>query len=142
MLHARDGNNIALRLQVGEEVHTAILAACAEHGLTSAFVVSGIGMLKNPHLGWYDIPQQKYHEQMFEGRHELLNLSGNVSLRDGAPMCHLHVTLADEDYRCFGGHLFRSEVGLTLEVLLVALPGVDMRREIEPEFGLPGLKLG
>ncbi|MDQ3023522.1 MAG: DNA-binding protein [bacterium] len=141
MYHKRDGNTIAVRLHVGEEVHESLLAVCEYHGVTGAYVVSGIGMLKDPLLGWYDIPAQKYHEQRFPGLHELLNLSGNVSLREGALMCHLHVTLADEEYRSFGGHLFGSEVGLTLEVVLLVLPGVNMQREVEPEFGLPGLQI-
>jgi predicted DNA-binding protein with PD1-like motif len=98
-------------------------------------------MLRDPLLGWYEVEAQQYHEQRFSGRHELLNLSGNVSLRDGSPMCHLHVTCADEEYRCFGGHLFSSEVGLTLEVVLLVLPDVRMWREVEPDFGLPGLRI-
>src|SRR5688500_3010935 len=102
MFHSRDGNAIAVRLHAGEEVHAALLEVCAQYGVSAAYVVSGIGMLKDPLLGWYDIPAQQYHEQRFPGRHELLNLSGNVSLKGGAAMCHLHVTLADEEYRCFG----------------------------------------
>jgi predicted DNA-binding protein with PD1-like motif len=139
MFHSRDGNTIAVRLHAGEEVHAALLEVCAHYGVTAAYVVSGIGMLKDPLLGWYDIANQRYEEQRFAGRHELLNLAGNISLRDGAPMCHLHVTCSHTDYSCFGGHLFSSEVGLTCEVLLIALPGVDMHRAVEPEFGLPGL---
>lgn len=142
MFHSRDGNAIAVRLHAGEEIHAALLEVCAHYGITAAYVISGVGMLKDPLLGWYDIPNQQYHEQRFEGRHELLNLAGNVSLRDGAAMCHLHVTCSHTDYSCFGGHLFSSEVGLTCEVLLIALPGVDMHREIESEFGLPGLVIG
>lgn len=141
MFHSRDGNAIAIRLHAGEEVHAALLEICAHYGVTSGYVVSGIGMLKDPLLGWYDVEGRQYHEQRFAGRHELLNLAGNVSLKDGAPMCHLHVVLSDEEYRCFGGHLFSSEVGLTLEVVLLALPGVRMHRELEEEFGLPGLRV-
>jgi predicted DNA-binding protein with PD1-like motif len=141
MLHQRDGNAIAIRLHAGEEVHSALLEACAQYGVTAGYVMSGIGMLKDPLLGWYDVAGRRYHEQRFPGRHELLNLAGNVSVKAGAPMCHLHVVLSDEEYRCFGGHLFSSEVGLTLEVVLLALPGVSMVRELEEDFGLPGLRI-
>jgi uncharacterized protein len=140
MYHARSGNVIALRLEAGEEVHQGLLDCAAAYGLQGAYVLSGIGMLKDPLLGWFDTVEKRYHQQDYPGRHELLNLSGNISLRDGAPMTHLHVTLSDEEYRCFGGHLFNAEVGLTLEVaLLVVGPEAGMSRTIEADYGLPGL---
>jgi predicted DNA-binding protein with PD1-like motif len=140
MYSALTGSNIAVRLHAGEDVHAGLVAACTQYGITAAFVVSGIGMLADPLLGWYEVEALRYHEQRFPGRHELLSLAGNISLKDGAPFGHLHAVLGHTNYSCFGGHLFSATVGLTLEVLLITLsPEVTMRRELEAEFGLPGL---
>jgi uncharacterized protein len=139
MYHARSGSNIAVRLEAGELVHESLLAICRSEGVGGGFVISGIGMLKDPLLGWYDIPGRCYHEQAFPGCHELLTLSGNISLKDGEPFAHLHATMSHTDYHCFGGHLFSAEVGLTCELMLAVCDGPRMERRLEDEFGLPGL---
>jgi predicted DNA-binding protein with PD1-like motif len=139
LYHARHNDSIALRLEAGELVHDSLCAVCAHYGAAQAFVVSGIGMLSDPLLGWYEVEAKRYHEQSFPGRHELLNLSGNISLREGAPFAHLHAVLSHTDYSCFGGHLFSAAVGLTLEVLIQLLPSLRMDRTMEEQWGLPGL---
>jgi len=138
MYLARYADTIALRLDIGEDVHPQLLAACTHFNVNGAFVVSGIGMLRDPELGYF-AGAGVYEKRVFPGNHELLNLSGNISLRDGELMAHLHAMLADEEYHVFGGHLFAALVGMTLEVQLsvVGAP-VKMYRKIEAS-GLPGL---
>lgn len=139
MFAKRSGNKLVLRLAAGEDVHGSLLAICREHGVQGGFVVSGIGMLSDPELGFF-VREGQYEHRRFPGRHELLNLSGNISLRDGDVMAHLHALLANEDYSVFGGHLFEAQVGLTLEVLLQIVPSeVKMYRVVEADSGLPGL---
>jgi uncharacterized protein len=139
MFAKRDADKLVIRLQAGEAVPEALLALCREHGVHGGFIVSGIGMLSDPELGFF-VNQGQYERQTFPGRHELLNLSGNVSLRDGDVMAHLHAMLANEDYSVFGGHLFGAKVGLTLEVMLQIVPDeIKMHRIVEPDSGLPGL---
>jgi hypothetical protein len=139
MLCVRSGNKLVVRLQAGEDVHGSLLDVCREHRVGGGFVISGIGMLSGPELGFF-VKDGQYERKLFPGRYELLNLSGNVSLKDGEPMAHLHAMLGREDYSVFGGHLFGAEVGLTLEVLILAVPEpARMYRVIEPESGLPGL---
>lgn len=141
MQHARSGNLIAVRLKAPEPVHESLIAVLQSHGFRAAFVVSGIGMLADPSIGYYDLPRQQYHQETIAGNHELLNLAGNISLRDGELMGHLHVTLSREDHSAFGGHLFSANVGLTCEVLLAVVDPVKLWRQLEPEFGLPGLMI-
>ena len=38
-------------------------------------------------------------------RLEVVSMTGNVSLLNGEPIVHVHVVLADEEGRCYGGHL-------------------------------------
>lgn len=139
MLCTRSGDNLAVRLHAGDDVHGALLDACRGHGVRGGFVISGIGMLSDPELGYF-VGNGRYERQAFPGRFELLSLCGNISLKDGEPMAHLHAMLAREDYSVFGGHLCSSKVGLTLEVLILAVPEpARMYRVIEPDSGLPGL---
>jgi predicted DNA-binding protein with PD1-like motif len=140
MLEAASGNVVAIRLHVGESVHDSLLEICRRHGVTAGFVVSGIGMLQDVSLGYFDTEAKQYSEKTFPGKHELLSLAGNISEKDGGPFPHLHVVLGHPDYSVFGGHLFAANVGLTVEVMLqVAGAPVVMRRELETQWGLPGL---
>jgi len=138
MYFAKSSNLIAVRLEKGEPVHESLLKVFAQAGAQAGFVVSGIGMLRNPELGFF-AGEGKYERRQFEGNFELLNLSGNVSLNEGELMAHLHAMLANEDYSVFGGHLFSAAVGLTLEVQLSLAEQAHMYRKLEPEVGLPGL---
>jgi uncharacterized protein len=138
LFSSRFGDAIAIRLQIDEDVHPALLEAARRFGAGGAFVISGIGMLRDPELGFFAGPEG-YMKKVFPGNHELLNLSGNISLRDGELMAHLHALLADEQFGVFGGHLFNAQVGMTLEVMLQVIGDpVRMYRKIE-DSGLPGL---
>ena len=79
MYAVRQADKLAIRLEIGEEVHASLLEACRSHGVAGGFVHSGIGMLNDPELGFF-VEKGRYEKQSFPGRHELLNLSGNVSL--------------------------------------------------------------
>jgi len=139
MYSSRYGDTIAFRMAAGESVHDALIALCRQHGVNGGFVVSGIGMLADPELGYF-VGEGRYERRAIPGRFELLALQGNVSLRDGEPMAHLHAMLANEDLSVFGGHLFSAGVGLTLEgALSVVGEPVRMYRVLEAETGLPGL---
>jgi len=139
MYSALADDQIAVRLHAGEPVIDTLLAVMAKHGATAGFVQSGIGMLANPEFGYF-VSKGKYASKVFEGRFECLSLVGNIATRDGELMAHLHGMCADEEYRVFGGHLFKATVGLTLElgIQLVKSP-VKMYRELEEESGLAGL---
>jgi predicted DNA-binding protein with PD1-like motif len=130
---------IPVRLEPGENVHAALLEACRRHGLECGFVVSGIGMLEDPELGFLQAPGD-YDHRRFSGKFELLNLSGNVAINEGQAHAHLHVTLGNPDYSVFGGHLFSAMVGVTIELLVLRVPdALRLERQFEEASGVPGL---
>lgn len=57
----------------------------------------GIGSLRNPVVGYYSEEEKRYRSIELSGTFELLSLNGNISLKDGKPFAHLHVTLGDEE---------------------------------------------
>jgi predicted DNA-binding protein with PD1-like motif len=138
MYSARSGNLIAVRLEMGEDVHSSILEACRRHGARGGFV-SGIGMLEDPQLGYF-IEKGSYESREFTGRYECLALTGNVSEKFGELMAHLHAVCGDRKLSVFGGHVISAKVGVTLELAIsVAEAPVRMYRELESHTGLPGL---
>jgi predicted DNA-binding protein with PD1-like motif len=133
---------VAVRLEQGDEIHASLVALAKELGLSSGFVVSGIGMISNPVLGFLT-GHASYARQSLSGNLELLNLSGNIARYNGDHLCHLHVTLAGTDYQAIGGHLFEAVVAVTVEAMIVPFGCAGyMTRELDPDTGLPGLVFG
>jgi predicted DNA-binding protein with PD1-like motif len=138
---ARGGDLVIARFTAGENVHASILALCRAHRVEGGLIVSGIGALADPVIGYF-AGDGNYVTREFPGIHECLSLTGNLSTKDGELMAHLHAIMSDTEFHAFGGHLVKAQVGITLE-LAISVVGepVRMYREIEPETGLPGLKI-
>lgn len=57
--------------------------------------VRAIRAVTKARLGLYDQAKQVYEYLDFDQPLEIVTLMGNVSLKDGKPFVHAHVTLAD-----------------------------------------------
>jgi len=110
-----------LRLDRGEEIVETLGRFLEEQGV-GAGSLTGIGAVDEAELGLFSMKTKEYKRRAFEGEYEIVALTGNVSVLDGRPFCHLHVLLSDEDYRVIGGHLFRGRVAVTCEIDLCVHP--------------------
>jgi predicted DNA-binding protein with PD1-like motif len=98
------GRKIMGRLPMGSDLLTSLEQHCADQDLKLGEVWA-IGAVSRARVGYYKQAEQKYLFTDLNQPLEILSLVGNVSLKDGKPMVHAHVTLAAEDGRAFGGHL-------------------------------------
>ncbi len=79
---------------------------------------TALGTVEKANVG-YSIADDKYSCVSLGGPLEVLSCVGNISLKDGAPFVHAHLTLANSEGRAFGGHLMAGcTVGATFEVTL------------------------
>lgn len=99
--------------------------------------VRAIGAVKKARLGYYDQERREYRFFELARPLEVTGLIGNVSLKDGRPMVHAHVTLADEEGRAWGGHLVPGTVVFACEFVMEILDGPELVRELDDETGLP-----
>jgi predicted DNA-binding protein with PD1-like motif len=53
---------------------------------------------------------------------------GNISLKDGEPFAHIHVSLGGPDGKLYGGHLVEGEV-FVAEVFIQELLGEPLERK-------------
>ena len=130
---------VFIRMHKGDDFFTELENACREAGIVSAGVVTGIGMLSDFELGYFR-GKGDYAKQKFSKPHELLALSGIILKEKDAYNFHLHAVLGGEDKGVKGGHLFSAEVAVTAEIMLLK-SGAELKRELEPETGLFGLRL-
>ena len=119
---------LPLRLDPGDDLRAALDAALAAHGAAAAFVVSGIGSLREARLRFAG--RDALHH--VAGDLEILTLSGTL----GTGGSHLHASLADADGRVSGGHVAPGcIVRTTAEVLLAVLDDVVFTREPDAATG-------
>ena len=111
------------------------LEELAQQEQISAGVVMGaVGSLSTACLRFagQDVPTT------LNGKHEILTLSGTVG-QDGA---HLHMTVADSQGKCIGGHVVNGcQVYTTLELVIAVLPDVRFQRMVDPATGYKELSV-
>jgi predicted DNA-binding protein with PD1-like motif len=96
----------------------------AEHAVSAAFVLQGIGSLSVAQLRLAGADEATE----LRGDIEILTLAGSLA-PDGA---HLHMSVSDAQGRVLGGHVAAGcIVRTTAEVLLAFLPGHAFSRELD-----------
>ena len=98
--------------------------------------LNGIGALENPEIGYYSLEDKTYHRKLFKGEYELTSLIGIITIKEGKPFSHTHITFSDTDYKVFGGHLFDAKITAAGEFIM-QLGSKNINREINLGIGLP-----
>lgn len=117
-------------LDPGEEVVEGINAYVRKHGIRAGSI-QAIGAVDNVGLRLYSPRDKKYIDKDLDGMFEILNVSGNVAVRDGQPAAHVHITLGDADFLAIGGHLRSATVSVTCEIIIDASDATVERVEDE-----------
>lgn len=137
-MRTRDG--WVLRFDAGEELYEGLREFAREQGIRGGSF-TGIGAVGEAELGFFHRTTRSYDRRVFEGEHEMLALIGNISVLEGEPFPHAHLTIAGPDFVAYGGHLFRAVVTVTAEVTLQVSPE-PVPRTSRPDLGFHPLTLG
>ena len=123
----------------GEDVYEGIKETCRKYQVKTAVILSGLGQLGSFELGFFK-EKGNYLPEKFDQPHELVMLTGNVSLQGKEYNFHLHAVLSDASKKVVGGHFIGGKVSITGEIVLLKT-NLTINRQIEPETGLSGLFL-
>ncbi|NJF24455.1 PPC domain-containing DNA-binding protein [Thermococcus sp. Bubb.Bath] len=121
------GRNFLFRIPEGEELLSYINRFAEEHNVLIG-TINAIGSLRHPKIGYFDENAGEYKMIELEGTFELVSLMGNISLKDGKPFAHIHVSLGGPDGRLYGGHLVEGEV-FVAEVFIQEFLGEPLERK-------------
>jgi len=124
------------RLQRGDDLLEALTAVVQREGVRLGRV-EALGAVEKARVGYYDQASFQYEYLDLDQDLEILALVGNVSLRDGQPMVHAHVTLGDAQGRAFGGHLAPGTRVFACEFTVEVLEGAELHRGHDEATGLP-----
>jgi predicted DNA-binding protein with PD1-like motif len=133
------GDKYLVRFEKGDNYLEGFTRFANENALETG-TFEGIGSFDSCELGYYNPKQKKYSRKTFKTNHEVTSLTGSMTFYEGKPYFHTHVSLSNQEFKCFGGHLFEAVVGATLEVVFEKIPAA-VRRKFSDEIGLNLLDL-
>jgi len=130
-----DKSRAYMTLAKGDNINKTFESFAEVKGIGCAWL-NGIGALENPEIGYYSLEDKSYHRKTFNGEYELTSLIGNITLKEGKPFSHTHITFSDTEFRVFGGHLFNANITAAGEFIM-QFGSDEINREMNAEIGLP-----
>jgi predicted DNA-binding protein with PD1-like motif len=133
---AREAGHIyVLVFEIGDSVIETITSFARENGIGAAHFTA-IGAFSDATIAVFDFATKGYKNIPVDEQVEVASLVGNITLSNGEPIVHAHVTLGRQDGSTFGGHLIEARVRPTLELFLTRLPQ-SLQRKLTKESNLP-----
>ncbi len=124
------------KLAHGADLLEEITTICVDQNIYLGRV-EALGAVKKARLGYYHQQRREYDFFVLNQTLEITNLIGNISIKDGAPIVHAHVTLSDKDGHAYGGHLAPGTIVFACEIAIQVLDGPKFERGFDQETGLP-----
>jgi predicted DNA-binding protein with PD1-like motif len=136
-MRVKPGRCFIGRFEAGTDLLDEITAFCVHEKIRSG-VINVIGAVKSAKLGYYDQKAQKYCVCVdLSGKTlEIVSGMGNISLKSGEPFVHMHITFADHEGKCYGGHLMQGAEIFAAEYFIRELIGAPLKREFDRTTGL------
>ena len=134
MEYKRIEDKIVFRLEMGEALMESVQKIAANENVKLASI-SGIGACSKIEMGYIDLSIKEYIFKTFEGNMEILQATGNITLKDGEPFPHIHISVANEECKAFGGHLNEATISATFEGVMTIMDH-EINREFNEDLGL------
>ena len=129
-----------MRLDPGEEIHTALRKLADDLGFDAAAITSGIGRTRDNQYGYMD-EEGVYQRRPLDSPSELVSLSGNIARTEKeAAFTHIRCGWSDDDNNVQAGHLFKATVHVVAEIHIRVMDHATMTRCPLAEFELLGLE--
>ena len=125
---------LALRLLPGSDVRRELESVANKEKISAGVIIGAVGSLSKVCLR---LANDNTHTEL-EGKHEILTLSGTIG-EDGV---HLHITVANSQGECKGGHVvYGCQVYTTLELVMALIPEVRFKRVFDEATGYKELHI-
>ncbi|MGM0501555.1 MAG: PPC domain-containing DNA-binding protein [Bacillota bacterium] len=124
------------RLETGDDLLTVLNEFIQDKDI-KAGKISAIGAVQEAAISYYDQESKEYGAKKLDESLEIINLEGNISLKDGEPIVHAHIALADEAGNMYGGHLEEGTTVFACEFIIQEYEGEYLERGLHQETELP-----
>ena len=134
MEYKRIENKIVFRLEKGDRLMESTQKIATAENVKMASI-NGIGACSKIEMGYFDLSIKEYVFKTFEGNLEILQATGNITLKDGEPFPHIHISVANDECKAFGGHLNEATISVTFEGVMQIID-LEIHREFNEDLGL------
>jgi predicted DNA-binding protein with PD1-like motif len=124
------------KLSHGADLLEELTRICSEENVKLGRV-EALGAVQKARVGFYNQTTRKYQYMELSRTLEITKLVGNISIKDGAPMVHAHITFSDEQGNAFGGHLAQGTIVFACEFVMEVFDGPEFVRAHDAETDLP-----
>lgn len=132
-----DGKAAMVRLLPGTDLLTGLNEAAKELRFEAA-TLQLLGAVRTLSVAYFDQETRRYEPHSYTGGLEISGGVGNVSLKDGEPFVHMHLSgWAKEEGRAIAGHLIEGTEVYMIEAYYRVFEGPAPVRELDEEVGLP-----
>lgn len=131
-----DGKAAMVRLLPGTDLLAGLNRAAAELGFQAA-TLQIVGAVRTLAVAYFNQQDKHYEPHTYEGGIEISGGIGNVSLKEGEPFVHIHVTGSRRDGSTVAGHLTEGSEVYMIEAYFRVFEGAAPVRELDEEVALP-----
>ncbi|MBQ6560374.1 MAG: DNA-binding protein [Erysipelotrichaceae bacterium] len=134
MEYKRFDKVIVVRMDRGEEIVEKLKELALKENVRLANI-NALGAVDDFTVGAYDVKEQKYNSNRFQGVYEIVSLTGSINTMNDEYYSHLHMSAADETGKTVGGHLNEAHISATCEMFVWLIDG-EVDRYKDEETGL------
>lgn len=134
MEYRKFDDSYILRLNKGEEIIQSLKELCNTENIKLA-EITGLGASNLVEIGVFNVNTKEYNTKVFEGMFEITSLVGNATRKNEEVYLHLHINFGDENGNVKGGHLVKSIISATSEIVVRKING-EVGRKLSEEIGL------
>ena len=134
MEYKRIENKIVFRLEKGDRLMESTQKIATTENVKMASI-NGIGACSKIEMGYLDLSVKEYVFKTFKGNLEILQATGNITLKNGEPFPHIHISVANDECKVFGGHLNEATISATFEGVMQIID-LEIHREFNEDLGL------
>ena len=126
------GRTFVAKLDYGSDLLEELNKICRQENIKTGYI-QVIGAVSSLKYGFYDqsTKEYTYTTYAYDESLEIVSCSGNVSLKDEKPFCHIHIIASDKKGKCIGGHLAAGTSVFAAEVVIQEILGEDLIRELD-----------
>ena len=123
------------QLRMGSDLYDSVSKICIQEDIKIGRVTA-LGAVSQATVAYFDQKKKTYLPITFKKQLEILNCTGNVSVRDGKPFVHMHATFSDRKGNAFGGHVTPGTTVFACELTIEEFEGDLLERNLEEKSGL------
>lgn len=127
MNYRRFGDKIIVRIDKGEEVLEQLREIAVKENISLAHI-SALGATNSFTVGVFDVNKKQFYSNDFCGDYEIVSLTGTITVMDGKPYIHIHMSAGDNKGLVYGGHLSRAVISATCEMVITVMDGFVGRK--------------